>query len=76
MVTERKVEEEEPEVTVKIVTYQELWDELAERLERKHMTVEEFRVEGYADRLTDGYLRDLWLMYRPLLFDNDPAQIK
>ena len=25
--------------------------------------------EGEADTLTDAYLRDLWLHYRPLLFD-------
>ena len=33
------------------------------------MTVEEFRAEGEADTLTDANLRELWLMYRPLLFD-------
>ena len=33
------------------------------------MTVEEFRAEGEADTLTDGNLRDMWLWYGFLLFD-------
>ena len=51
------------------MTREELWQEMEARLEEERMTVEEFRAEGEADRLTDAELRELWLMYRPLLFD-------
>ena len=34
------------------------------------MTAEEFRAEGESDTLTDAYLRDLWLEFRPLLFND------
>ena len=37
------------------------------------MTVEEFRAEGETDTLTDAELRELWLMYRPLLFDDEES---
>ena len=55
--------------TVPCVTHEELLHELESLLEEERMTVEEFRAEGEADTLTDGYLRNLWLKYRPLLFD-------
>ena len=51
------------------MTREELWREMEARLEEERMTVEEFRAEGEADTLTDAELRELWLMYRPLLFD-------
>ena len=51
------------------MTREELWQEMESRLEEERMTVEEFRAEGEADTLTDAELRELWLMYRPLLFD-------
>ena len=41
---------------------------MEDRLKQERMTVEEFRVEGESDTLTDGHLRDLWLHYR-FLFD-------
>ncbi|MCQ3805652.1 MAG: hypothetical protein OXF41_13620 [bacterium] len=55
--------------TIQYVTREELWQEMEARLAEERMTVEEFRAEGEADTLTDAYLRELWLMYRPLLFD-------
>ena len=51
------------------MTREALWQEMEARLEEERMTVEEFRAEGEADTLTDAELRELWLMYRPLLFD-------
>ena len=51
------------------MTREELWQEMEARLEEERMTVEEFRAEGEANMLTDAELRELWLMYRPLLFD-------
>ena len=54
---------------IQYVTREELWQEMEARLAEERMTVEEFRAEGEADTLTDAYLRELWLMYRPLLFD-------
>lgn len=51
------------------MTREELWQEMEARLEEERMTVEQFRAEGEADTLTDAELRELWLMYRPLLFD-------
>ena len=56
--------------TMRTVTRDELLHELESLLEEERMTVEEFRAEGEADTLTDAYLRDLWLWYRPLLFDD------
>ena len=55
--------------TVRYFTREELWQEMEAHLAEYRMTVEEFRAEGEADTLTDGHLRDLWLWYRPLLFD-------
>ena len=54
---------------IRYVTHDELLQELEELLEEERMTVEEFRAEGEADTLTDAHLRDMWLWYRPLLFD-------
>ena len=56
--------------TVRYVTREELMQELEGLLEEEGMTVEEFRAEGEADTLTDGNLRDMWLWYRPVLFDD------
>ena len=55
--------------TVRYITHEELMKELEGLLEEERMTVEEFRAEGEADTLTDAHLRDMWLEYRPLLFD-------
>ncbi len=55
------------------MTREELWQEMEARLEEERMTVEEFRAEGEADTLTDAELRELWLMYRPLLFDDEES---
>ena len=55
--------------TIRYITREELWQEMEARLVEERMTVEEFRAEGEADTLTDAYLRDLWLEYRPLPFD-------
>ncbi|MCY4370064.1 MAG: hypothetical protein OXF41_11780 [bacterium] len=55
--------------TIRYVTRDELLHELEGLLEEERVTVEEFRAEGEADTLTDAYLRDLWLEYRPLIFD-------
>ena len=60
------------EIPVRYITREELWQEMVDGLAEYRMTVEEFRAEGEADTLTDGHLRDLWLMYRPLLFDDEP----
>ena len=56
--------------TIRYITREELWQEMEARLVEERMTVEEFRAEGEADTLTDANLRELWLMYRPLLFDD------
>ena len=55
--------------TIRVVTRDELLEELETLLDAERMTVEKFRAEGEADTLTDAHLRDLWLEYRPLLFD-------
>ena len=55
--------------TITYIAREELWQEMEARLAEERMTVEEFRAEGEADTLTDADLRELWLMYRPLLFD-------
>ena len=55
--------------TARYVTREELMQELEGILKEEGMTVEEFRAEGEADTLTDGNLRDMWLWYRPALFD-------
>ena len=55
--------------TTRYVTRDELRQRLEKELEEERMTVDEFRAEGEADTLTDANLRDLWLWYRPLLFD-------
>ena len=55
--------------TIRYITREELWQEMEARLEEERMTVEEFRAEGEADTLTDADLRELWLLYRPVLFD-------
>ncbi|MCY4371260.1 MAG: hypothetical protein OXF41_17975 [bacterium] len=55
--------------TIRVVTREEFLRRLEKELEEERMTVEEFRAEGEADTLTDAHLRDLWLHYRPLLFD-------
>ena len=60
--------------TIRYVTYEELLERLERLLEEDRMTVEEFRAEGEADTLTDAHLRDLWLHYRPLLFDEWPYE--
>ena len=60
--------------TIRYVTRDELLHRLEKELEEERITIEEFRAEGEADTLTDGNLRDLWLMYRPLLFDELPRQ--
>ncbi len=59
--------------TVRYITREDLWREMEARLEEERMTVEEFRAEGEADTLTHAYLRDLWLKYRPLLFDDEES---
>lgn len=55
--------------TIRYVTQEELHQELEGLLKEEGMTVDEFRREGEADTLTDANLRDMWLWYRPLLFD-------
>ena len=55
--------------TIRVVNREEFLRRLEKELEEERMTVEEFRAEGEADTLTDAHLRDLWLHYRPLLFD-------
>ena len=55
--------------TIRVVTREEFLRRLEKELEEERITVEEFRAEGEADTLTDAHLRDLWLHYRPLLFD-------
>ena len=55
--------------TIRVVTREEFLRRLEKELEEERMTVDEFRAEGEADTLTDAHLRDLWLHYRPLLFD-------
>ena len=59
--------------TARYVTRKELMQELEGLLQDEGMTVEEFRAEGEADTLTDGNLRDMWLWYRPALFDNEES---
>lgn len=54
---------------IRYVTREELWQEMEAHLAEERMTVEEFRAQGEANTLTDAHLRDLWLWYRPLLFD-------
>ncbi|MCY4368738.1 MAG: hypothetical protein OXF41_04780 [bacterium] len=55
--------------TIRVVTREEFLRRLEKELQEERMTVDEFRAEGEADTLTDAHLRDLWLHYRPLLFD-------
>ncbi len=55
--------------TIRVVTREEFLLRLEKELDEERMTVDEFRAEGEADTLTDAHLRDLWLHYRPLLFD-------
>ena len=55
--------------TIRYISHEELLHELESLLDEERMTVAEFRAEGEADTLTDAYLRDLWLKYRPLVFD-------
>lgn len=49
---------------VRIVTREDMLEELMNRLEGETITFEEFVAEGTDDTLTDGYHRDLWLYYR------------
>lgn len=56
-------------MTARYVTRDELHQELEDLLQEEGMTVEEFRADGEEDRLTEGHLRDMWLWYRPLLFE-------
>ncbi|MCY3580266.1 MAG: hypothetical protein OXH33_06930 [bacterium] len=69
MVTKQKPDAEQPEVTIRYVTREELVERLTKEMEEARMTIEEFRAEGEAGTLTDGHLRDLWLMYKYMLFD-------
>jgi len=69
VVTKQKPEAKQPEATIRYVTHEELVERLTNELEEVRMTVEEFRAEGEAGTLTDGHLRDLWLMYKYMLFD-------
>ena len=55
------------EMTVHYVSREELRDRIARDVSRVGMTLEEFIAEGKADALTDGNLRDLWLIYGDLI---------
>ena len=59
--------------TIKYVTRDELPQRLEEELGEERMTVDEFLVEGEADTLTDGNLRDLRLHYKGLLEKSEVA---
>ncbi len=50
-------------MTVHYVSREELLDRVEQDISRVGMTLEEFIAEGEADSLTDGNLRDLWLIY-------------
>ena len=49
---------------VRIVTNEQMIEEVKSILEGEHMTFERFVSEGEADTLTDAFHRDLWLDYR------------
>ena len=51
------------DMTVHYVSREELRDRVEQDISRVGMTLEEFIAEGEADSLTDGNLRDLWLIY-------------
>ncbi len=55
------------EMTVNYVSRDELRDRVRQDVSRVGMTLEEFIAEGEADALTDGNLRDLWLIYGDLI---------
>ena len=46
---------------VRIVTREDMINEIEFILKNEGMTLEEFVAEGGADALTDGFHRDLWL---------------
>ena len=54
-------------MTVHYVSREELRDRVRQSLSAVGMTLEEFIAEGEADALTDGNLRDLWLIYGDLI---------
>ena len=49
---------------VRIVTREQMLDELKEILADEHTTLDEFTAAGQADALDDAFHRDLWLYYR------------
>ena len=57
---------------VRIVTRDEMLDEIKGILKNEHMTLEEFVAEGQADTLTDGFHRELWLYYRDWIIEPIP----
>ena len=54
---------------VRIVTRDEMLDEIKGILTNEHMTLEEFVAEGQADTLTDGFRRELWLHDRDWIIE-------
>ena len=58
-----------PVAEVRVVTREEMIEEIKSILEDEHMTIEQFVAEGEADTLTDGFHRDLWLDYRGWIED-------
>ena len=57
------------EMTLHYVSREELRDRVEQDVSRVGMTLEEFIAEGKADSLTDGNLRDLWLIYGDLIVE-------
>lgn len=49
---------------VRVVTREDMVQEVKEILEEERMPFERFVAEGEADTLTDAHHRDLWLYYR------------
>lgn len=54
---------------VRIVTREDMLEELMNRLEGEPITFDVFVAEGKGDTLIDGYHRDLWLYYRDWILD-------
>ena len=57
------------EMTLHYVSREELRDRVEQDVSRVGMTLKEFIAEGKAGSLTDGNLRDLWLIYGDLIVE-------
>lgn len=58
---------QEVEMGITYITQDEIIRRVTEAAQRAGLTFEEFMVEGKAGTLTDGDLRDHWLIYGDLI---------